>query len=156
MPALEIEAWVGSIVESALSDRTEIATAAIQAGWDGEAIDGLLGWPTETNLSDRFTCVERVILHPDRMTATISFQGTEMLRIEKTVPMIMRRRGREQRIVIPGKPDPSVRQDQKMIRALRLGLRFWEQLKSDLALTGMAFAEQEGTDSAFLRIRLSI
>jgi site-specific DNA recombinase len=94
--------------------------------------------------------VERVVLHTDRMEVTLRLSARNDTRLEQTVAMILRRRGVERRIVIAPQIKTSTPSDPQILKALRIGLRFWEQLNARQPLTAVEFAKQEGVDNRYV------
>jgi len=62
--------------------------------------------------------------------------------------MDLRRRGIEQRIVIQPPGERSAAPDHHLVKALSLGLRFWNHLNGSDAGTATQFAKRAGVDTA--------
>lgn len=88
--------------------------------------------------------------HTEEAKSSVRLGRDHLYRLEQTLPMILKRRGVERRLVIaPGKiktlePDPQI------LKAIRTGYKFWEQLKSDHPATAVDFAKREGVDNRYV------
>ncbi len=61
---------------------------------------------------------------------TIRLPGSIFLELQKTVPMVLKKRGVERRIVIQGSHQSDAPPDPLIVSAIGRGMRYWEQLNS--------------------------
>jgi hypothetical protein len=150
LPARDLEGRVTDIVGLMLKDTAAIAEAALTAGLNGDELNLLLCRVDGAGKIDFLEWAQRIELHPHRIEILVKLPGKTSIELKQTTPMALRRRGCERRLVIapeaqlPGKPDS------RILRAMSLGLRFWERLNSDPTLTALEFARQEGVDNRYL------
>ena len=148
LPAMEIEKKVSEIVGLMLADRSAIANAALEANNETHAIESLFQNSVTQNMSQRLEHVSRVQLYPDRIAVTIELLGTPPIKLERVVEMTLKRRGRERRIVIQVQAKKYQHADKQIVKALSLGMRYWEQLNSDDPKSAMEFAKSEDVDNS--------
>jgi DNA invertase Pin-like site-specific DNA recombinase len=105
--------------------------------------------------------IARVDLKRDGMQVTLSLgsmlrpdqfpHGTANLRMTRTVPMQLRRRGVETRLVIPGEAVTSSRTDPALLRALARGYNWFCELASGRAVSTKQIADREGLSDSYIR-----
>lgn len=105
--------------------------------------------------------VERVDLKRDGMQITINLgsilrpdqfpYGGANLRMTRLVPMQLRRRGVEVRMVIPGEPVTTSRTDPALLRALVRGYQWFGELASGRAASTKQIADREGLSDSYVR-----
>jgi len=107
------------------------------------------------------TIIERVDLKRDGMQITLnlgSILGPDQfpdsgadLRMTRLVPMQLRRRGVETRLVIPGEAVTASRTDPVLLRALARGYNWLCELASGRAVSTKQIADREGLSDSYLR-----
>jgi hypothetical protein len=133
-----------------VADRGNVLHTAIAAGLDLVQAESLLGGLERWESKDRLNWVERVVLESDRISVAIRLPGTSALRIELAVPMQLRRRGRERRLIIPTTSPSEAKQDGRLIQAIRHGHLFWRRLLAEPKLTAVDIGQQKGLDNRYI------
>jgi site-specific DNA recombinase len=147
LPALEVERHVAAIVTQMLSDSVAMARAAQQVSLTAEEIDDVLAMTKQRGSVLRW--VERVMLHVDQLVVRLVLPARTPVVMEQSSPYVLRRRGQERRLVILGSTTTSSA-DPRILKALRIGFQFWEQLQSERPLTAAQFARQHGVDNRYV------
>lgn len=150
LSAPEIERRVGEIVEAMVSDGAELVRAATGAQMNAAEIDALLRMIEGAEQTDYLGWVVRVVLDEHQISVTAQIPASKPIRLEQTLRMIMKRRGVERRLVISPDKIKAAEPDLQILKAIRTGFKFWEQLKSDQPLTAVKFAKQEGVDNRYV------
>ncbi|MEQ9811292.1 MAG: recombinase family protein, partial [Azospirillaceae bacterium] len=154
LPAREIERIVSSAVDQLLTDRSELAGAARAAGWSVDNIPSLLD--KLSALTDTaINYVDQVILGSVAVQITLSLReetGQKGPPIETTVPVTIRRRGVEQRLVLHGVHRSNVagHTDPALVKALHRAHRWFEDLASGRADSLKAIAAREGVSDRYI------
>lgn len=148
LPALEIEKRVDDIVQSAVNDQAAVGAKTIEAGLEAQEIQALLGTIEMVGMKERLGWVQRVQLGASNIQVKINLPGPKAICIDKAVEISLRRRGIERKIVIPGMLSTKNKSDPQISKVLSLGLRFWEQMKSDAPKTAVEFAKTESVDNS--------
>jgi hypothetical protein len=103
-------------------------------------------------VADRWSVVERVHLGSDVLKVVVAISFDPAIHIERTVPIQLRRRGVESRLVIPGeKADSSSKPDAALIKAVGRAMRWWEQLRTGQAKTAVEIASREGMQPRYVQ-----
>jgi len=107
------------------------------------------------------TIIERVELKRDGMQITLNLQAllpTEeisddgaKLKMTRLVPMQMKRRGVETRLVIPGEAVTVPRSDPALLRALARGHQWFVELAAGRAVSTREIAAREGLSDSYVR-----
>jgi site-specific DNA recombinase len=100
--------------------------------------------------------IERVELKRDGMQITLDLgamlpRGAANLRMTRVVPMQLRRRGVETRLVIPGEAVTASRTDPALLRALARGYQWFCDLASGRAVSTKQIAAREGLSHSYVR-----
>ncbi len=150
LPAEETEHAVTAAARRILSDRGALASALKGCGLAAaelkqglEAVDRKVQSFEEIgSIDDAGTIIERVELKRDGMQITLNLRalvptelisaGGASLRMTRLVPMQMKRRGVETRLVIPGEATAASRSDPALLRALARGYQWFGELASGL------------------------
>jgi site-specific DNA recombinase len=113
----------------------------------------------ETTVDTR-TLIERVELKGDGMQITLDLRallpaerfpaGGSNLRMTRPVPLQMRRRGVETRLVLPGEIQAS-RTDPALLRALARGYQWFGELAAGTAVSTSQIAAREGVSDSYVR-----
>ncbi|MGB1561757.1 MAG: recombinase family protein [Sinimarinibacterium flocculans] len=150
LSARDVEARVGDVIAAMVSDSGKIAEAATAASMRATDLSALHSAMRDASAAERLGWVERVDLSSDGMTVAIQLPGPNQIRLAEVIPMVMKRRGIERKIVIASDGAPVGNPDPRILRVLSIGLRFWENLMSEQPLTAVEFAKQEGVDDRFV------
>jgi hypothetical protein len=107
------------------------------------------------------TIIERVDLNRDGMRISLNLgsmlrpdqlpHGRANLRMTRLVPMQLRRRGVETRMVIPGEAVTATRTNPALLRALARGHRWFGELASGRAASTKQIADREGLSDSYVR-----
>jgi site-specific DNA recombinase len=169
LPAERTEQAVLVGVRQILSDRGALASTLKACGFAAaelkqavEAIDSKVesSQPVETT-EDTSDLIERVDLKRDGMQITLNLRallpadrfpgcGTN-LRMSRLVPLLMRRRGIETRLVIPGEDIAVPRTDPALLRALARGYQWFAELAVGTAVSTRQIAAREGVSGSYVR-----
>jgi hypothetical protein len=151
------------------SDRSALASA-LKSGDDSaaelkqavEAIDRKVkSFEQIGTIEGAKTIIERVELKPDGMQITLNLgamlpraqfsRGGANLRLTRLVPMQLRQRGVETRLVIPGEAVTVSRTDIPLLRALARGYQWCGDLASGRAASTKQIAAREGLSHSYVR-----
>ena len=163
IPAAAIESTVIHLMVQMLSDTSAIQRACAEAQiphaqWEGvmraakagaqKMHDGKSASSASASVA---SLLERTVLHPDGITITLSlnhFAPTHSTNIPLTrrVPMQMKRRGVEMRLVIPNANIAPANQDHALIRSITQAHRWFEELLAGDVVNIQAIAQREGLD----------
>ena len=86
------------------------------------------------------------MLRPDQLP-----HGGANLRMTRLIPMQLRRRGVETRLVIPGEAVTATRTDPALLRALARGHQWFGELASGRAASTKQIADREGLSDSYVR-----
>src|SRR5262249_29638666 len=104
--------------------------------------------------------IERVELQHGRMQVTLNLRpllapelpnGGTGVRMNRVVPIGMKRRGVETRLVIPGETGALSRSDPALLRALSRGYRWFSELVSGGVTSTRQIAAREGLSHSYVR-----
>lgn len=150
LPAREIEDQVSKTVAGVLDNPSELI-AAETASTELAKLDHFLASARYVSMEERLQWVKRVDLTSECLKVVICPSDDTRFTITQDVPMLMKRRGVEQRIVLSAVQHQHSQPDPHIVKALSLGLRFWEQLMSlEKPLTAVQFANREGIDNRYV------
>jgi site-specific DNA recombinase len=117
------------------------------------------------NREDAGTLIERVELKRDGMLITLNLRallsvdsfptGATNLRMTRLVPLEMKRRGVETRLVIPGEGQPS-RLDPALLRALARGYQWFGELAAGTVSSTAQIAAREAVSDSYVRHMLPL
>ncbi len=163
VPAQELEQTVIRAIRGVLNDRSAIATTLQEAGVPASHVSATLknlvevGKQLESEAGAAIipTLVERVVLKRDGIQLTLVLTpyipkgGSVPITITRDIPMQIRRRGVEMRLVINGdnaatKPDPS------LIKAIARAHVWFEELSSGKTRSISAIAKRERIDKGYV------
>jgi DNA invertase Pin-like site-specific DNA recombinase len=147
--APDIEEQSRQIVRRMLEAQAEIAQAAMAVGLTPEEVNATLR-QLPTDEADFLIWIQRVQLFSDRIKLTMALPARVPIVMNSETPMTLRRRGVEQRIVIPGQADKNFAPDAQMVQAVGRGLRYWTALNTDAECNAAGFARAEGVHSSDL------
>jgi site-specific DNA recombinase len=169
LPAEGTEEAVVAGMRQILSDRGALAStlkafgfAAAELKQAVEAIYSKVGSSQQVETTeDMSPLIERVELNREDMKITLNLRallpadrfpvgGTD-LRMTRTVPLQMRRRGIETRIVIPGEEVAVRRKDPALLRALARGYQWFAELAEGRAVSTRQIAAREGVSDSYVR-----
>jgi site-specific DNA recombinase len=107
------------------------------------------------------TLIERVELKREGMQITLNLRallpadkfpaGGANLRLTRLVPLQMRRRGIETRLVLPGEAVLAPRTDTALLRALARGFQWFAELAAGTAVSTRQIATREGVSDSYVR-----
>jgi site-specific DNA recombinase len=169
LSAPEIERSVSTAARGMLGDRNEIARACEEADIDAERLPSILratqNWIGRLRAESEVVSalaelVERVVLSRDGMEVTLKLPllstsdhsgvNPSHLSLARFVPLQMKRRGVELRLVLEGGSGPS-RIDLPMLRAVARARRWSDELISGQARSVDEIARREGLDRRSVR-----
>ena len=169
LPAEETEHAVTVAARRMLSDRGALASTLKACGLAAAELKQALG-AVERNVESfeetgsidaAGTIIERVELKRDGMQITLNLrallpaepisEGGANLRMTCMVPMQMKRRGVETRLVIPGEATTGSRSDPALLRALAPAYQWFGELASGEAMSTRQIATREGLSDSYVR-----
>ena len=167
LPAGRTEEAVTAAALQILSDRGALASTLKNWGLSAselkqaiEAIDSKVkSFEQVRTMEESETIIERVELKRDGMQITLNLgamlpqfpHGGATLRMTRLVPMQLRRRGVETRLVIPGEAVTATRTDPALLRALARGYNWFCELTSGRAISTKQIADREGLSDSYVR-----
>jgi site-specific DNA recombinase len=166
--AEEVEHAVMTAARQMTSDRGALAStlkacglAAAELKQALEVVDRKVKTVDEIGSMDEAgSAVERVELKRDGMQITLNLRAllpTEVIsnrgasRMTHLLPMQMKRRGVETRLVIPGEAVAVSRRDPALLRALSRGYQWFGELASGRAVSTRQIAAREGLSHSYVR-----
>jgi site-specific DNA recombinase len=85
------------------------------------------------------------------LKAQLGVESPPSLTIKRCVPLQLRRRGVELRIILPGNSAPTSNLDATLVRAIARGRRWFDQLASNCAKDTFEIAQREGVPDSYVR-----
>jgi site-specific DNA recombinase len=169
LPAEGTEEAVVAGMRQILSDRGALASTLKAFGFAAaelkQAVEAIYSkvessQQVETT-EDMSPLIERVELKREGMKITLNLRallpadrfpaGGTNLRMTRTVPLQMRRRGIETRLVIPGEEVAVPRKDPALLRALARGYQWFAELAEGRAVSTRQIAAREGVSDSYVR-----
>ena len=169
LPVERTESAVMAGTRQVLSDRGALASSLRASGFAAaelkqavEAIDAKVRSVEHVETTqDMSTLIERVELRREGMQITLNLRallpsdrfpaGGTNLRMTRLVPLQMRRRGIETRLVIPGEEVAVPRRDPALLRALARGYQWFAELAAGTAVSTKQIAAREGVSDSYVR-----
>jgi hypothetical protein len=169
VPALEIERNLAAAVAKILDERTAIVADVEQAGLGAYDITSILAvaaeWSarlrSEAEVSPALeSLVERAELHQDGIRLSISLpistfgkpkaSTTTHLSLTRQIPLRVRRRGIEMRLVIGGGSGSAPRIDSTILKATARACRWFDDLVSGRAASMVEIGKREGVGKRYI------
>ena len=151
LPAQEIERLIDEAVTALLRDQGTLAQAAREAGLAAERLPDLLT-ATKRWQGKPLDLIERVDLSADGLTLTVSLVpiiGADTPSLHHSIPMRIKSRGVEMRLVIDGAPS-ATKADPTLVKAALRAWRWTDDLLSGRAATVTAIAQVEGIGERYV------
>ena len=172
LPAAEIERSIAAAAQSILDDQQTVISAVEEAGLESSRIAPLLksaaAWSERLQLEQDnalSSLIDRVDLGQDGMRLSIKLplsnaesgapDGSSHLSIKRHVPMQIRRRGVELRLVINGGARASCKTDQSLLRAVARAHCWFDDLVSGRLMVEIARRDGVGKQYVSRLIRLA-
>lgn len=151
LPAHEIERTVAEAARAFIGDHGAVAAAAREAGIAAECIPAMLG-TLGSATADPLALVLRIDLDPSGFTLALSLDGGpgEPIRLTRHVPISIRRRGVEMRLVVEGAGAPAAKADPALLKAILRARRWFDDLVSGRAVSLTAIAKREGISDRYV------
>ncbi len=163
LPAPDLECAVARAVATILADRQALSASLSEAGIGIARLPLCL--TRAANLASRLErdvgseFIRRVEIAEDGLILTLSLavlvpadgvvDAPEALTIIRTVPMSIRRRGVEMRLVITGDTTPS-RADPALVKSIARGRSWWNDLASGVLPSITAIAQRDGVSDGYV------
>ena len=169
LPAERMERAVVAGIRRIVSDRGALASTLKACGFAAaelkqaiEAFDAQVRSLEQVETTENTdTLIERVELRRDGMQITLNLRGLlpadrfpaggADLRMTRLVPLQMRRRGVETRLVLPGEALATPRTDPALLRALARGHQWFGELAAETATSTSEIATREGLSDSYVR-----
>ena len=162
LPGQQIEQTILGLAQAMLNDRDAIVTALQASGTPSHHIPGILHTAKGTSHSidsrtifDRH--IQKVELRPDGMRVTLSLQsiipeheGTPVI-IMRDIPMQMKRRGIEMRLVIEGEYSLRTNADRTLIKTIARAHAWSSELLSGCIASMADIASREGISDSYVK-----
>ena len=172
LPAAEIERSIAAAARSILDDRQTVISAIEEAGLDSSRIAPILksaaAWNERLQVEQDkalSSLIDRVELGQDGMRFSIKLplshtesgapDGSSHLSLKRHVPMQIRRRGIELRLVIKGEASASCKTDQSLLRAVARAHCWFGDLVSGRSMVEIAKGNGVGKQYVSRLIRLA-
>jgi DNA invertase Pin-like site-specific DNA recombinase len=150
LPAQEIEKRVEMIVRDALEDWAGIAQAALKVGVPEGSIDQVLA--AAKKIDSWSSAVQRVRLGGSEIRVTLAIPFAPVIYLERVVPVQMRRRGVESRLVIQAERNHfQASADPALVKAVGRAMRWWEMLNEGKVKSIPEIAAQEGMKERYVQ-----
>ncbi len=163
IPAAAIESTVSHVVAQMLSDTSAIQRACEDAQvphaqWEAiiraekVAVQKMADGKSASSASTLFaSLLKRAVLYPDGITITLSLNHlapthSTNIPLTRRVPMQMKRRGVEMRLIIPNANSSPANHDHALIRSVAQAHRWFEELLAGDAVNIQSIAQREGMD----------
>jgi site-specific DNA recombinase len=168
LPAERMERAVIAGIRRIVSDRGALASTLKACGFAAaelkqaiEAFDAQVKSLEQVETTENTgTLIERVELRRDGMQITLNVRGLlpadrfpaggADLRMTRLVPLQMKRRGVETRLVLPGDVQPC-RSDPALLRALTRGYQWFGELAAGTVSSTKQIASREGVSDSYVR-----
>jgi len=162
LPAQETEQMVMQAARAILDDRSAMTTALQEAGIEAHQLPAILNAASdlskrissETNLAEIFTTlINRVELHQDGIRLTLSLISLVPdcpITITRMIPMHIKRRGVEMRLVIEANGGTTPRIDISLIKAVARARQWFDELSSGKVVSISGIASREGIDKGYV------
>ena len=169
LPAERMERAVIAGMRQIVSDHGALASTLKARGFAAaelkqaiEIVDGKVkSFEQLETTEDMGTPIERVQLRRDGIQITLNLRallpaerfpsgGTD-LRMSRLVPLQMRRRGIETRLVLPGETHATSRTDPALLRALARGYQWFGELAAGIVYSTSQIASREGVSDSYVR-----
>ena len=159
LPAQELEKTVMQAAQSILKDHESIATAFQENEIETQYLP--LALKSAANIDGNIALekfVDRVELKPDGICLTLSLAALipavdTKIKITRDIPMIMKRRGVEMRMIIGGSP---ARLDSKLIKTIVCAHKWFNELASGQVKNVAEIASREGADKSYVNRIISL
>jgi hypothetical protein len=170
LPAAEIERSIAAAAQSILDDQQTVISAIEEAALGSSRIAPLLksaaAWSERLQLDQDnalSSLIDRVDLGQDGMRLSIKLplsntgapDGSSHLSIKRHVPMQIRRRGVELRLVVNGGARASCKTDQSLLRAVARAHCWFDDLVSGRSMSEIARRDGVGKQYVSRLIRLA-
>ncbi|HEU5048588.1 MAG TPA: recombinase family protein [Rickettsiales bacterium] len=151
LPAQEIEQAVMRVIKSILADKAAIANALIGAGIEGSQVSSVLEAIGKLESNNHNTLLQRAELHQSEISVTILLPATaqRLVTIIRSVPMQMKRRGHEMRLVI-GAEQFATNHDPILIKTIAQAYSWFNQLISGEATSIAAIAKEKNVSEGYI------
>ena len=163
LPASEIERSVAAAAATLLEDKSALVTAIQQRGIETQRILSILGqasmWVGKLRsgaqgealaaLIDSVELTSRCFKLALRLPTSLE-DPSDALTLEQFVPLIMKRRGVELRLVIQNEPSSSSKVDMVLLKTIARAHRWFDQLLSGEVKSLTAIATREGLNYRFV------
>ena len=128
LPAKDFERCITRLVMTMMADRGLIASTALAKEMNPADLDAVLTQARQFKEENSLASVERVDLKAEQITVSMILPGVIPLELTRTIPMVLKKRGVERRIVIQGVPLSDSSPDPLILNAISRGTQYWEQL----------------------------
>ena len=153
LPAGEMERIVEVALKGLMADPSALASAVRGAGLEADDVQQLLTSAMRYT-GKGFELIDRVVLMDGEMLLTLdlsAFTGAKIHKIERSVPLQMRKRGVEMRLVIPnGRSSDAAKPDAALIKAIARAHRWMDALASGKHLSSATIAKTEGISTRYV------
>jgi site-specific DNA recombinase len=163
LPAREIEQAVATAAATMLEDKSALVTAIQECGFEADRISAILDqaydWRQQlkSDLQGEAlpALVDRVVLTADGFTLTLGVPtsrgpSSATLTLERFIPLKMKRRGVELRLVVGNEPCSATKVDRALMKTIARAHQWFEQLVSGEVKSLAELAAREGVHYRFV------
>ena len=148
LPAREIERIVKDAITNLLANHSALTAAAREVGLAAGRIPDLLA--NVKNWKDReLETTERIDLSAERITLTLRFEEFD-IKIRHVLPMRIKRRGVEMRLILESKDGPPAKPDAALIKAIARAHIWFDDLITGKANSLTDIAAREGVTDRYV------
>ncbi len=148
LPAAELERKIELIMVDALNNQPWVTSAALKSEVPEHALPKLLS--AVKKIEPTLEWVQEIHLRPNSIRVVFVIPFDPAVKMDVTMPMLMRRRGNEQKLVIHSGEPPQSAADPALIKVIGRAMRWWEMLKSGKAKTVKEVGEMEGVTAGYV------
>lgn len=164
LPAQELEQCVIRAASGILKDEHAVTSALASAGIAPESYSALLATCSSIPTNDITSIIQRVELHKEQMRLTICLLPVlkahglivQQVSITRDVPMLMKRRGIETRLIIGNQQDHEPCVDNTLIKAIAKARCWSEELTSGKVSSLAVIASREGISRAHVSYMMNL
>jgi site-specific DNA recombinase len=143
LPAAEIEQRVQDVVRVMLRNRAAIAAAATASGVKDAEVSGVLD--EAQRFAKPWEMIREVHLSASALKVVLSLPHQPPIKLERLVPLMLKRRGVERKLVIAGSAaGRSATIDAALVNTISRGAQYWTMLSSGEVKSIEALAKKVG------------
>ncbi len=158
LPAPTIEKTIRAIVDDALSDHNALTSALTEAGIPVRYISQVLDAAQGARRADSIRLLKAARLKQDSIQIELALnlllpEGVtdKSIKLEKTIPMRMRRRGCEMRLVIGGANAANAHYDSTLVKSIARAHVWFQEMLCGKATSLLDLAKQHNVSESYVK-----